>query len=111
MEYLQDYSLHFKLEEITEYNTSVENLTELPNQSGWNVLTKSAVFLEDDKVEIEWKEEVNKRLDGGESCFCLTFILFYRVLTLLWLLPAIIMHNISQTFQDYQNGEIDGQKT
>ncbi|KAG1467533.1 hypothetical protein G6F56_004366 [Rhizopus delemar] len=57
LEYLQDYSLHFKLEEITEYNTSVENLTELPNQSGWNVLTKSAVFLEDDKVEIEWKEE------------------------------------------------------
>ncbi|KAG1423049.1 hypothetical protein G6F58_003001 [Rhizopus delemar] len=58
LEYLQDYSSHFKLDDITEYNTSVEKLTELPNQSGWNVLTKSATVLHrDNSVQIEWKEE------------------------------------------------------
>lgn len=63
MEYLQDYSSHFKLDDITEYNTSVEKLTELPNQSGWNVLTKSATVLHrDNSVQIEWKEEVYNQI-------------------------------------------------
>lgn len=59
MEYLQLYSAHFKLDEITEFNTSVEKLTELLNQSGWKVLTKTAhLDQESNKVEIVWKEEV-----------------------------------------------------
>ncbi|KAK4517791.1 uncharacterized protein ATC70_001136 [Mucor velutinosus] len=59
LQYLQDYSSHFKLDDITEYNTSVENLEELPNQSGWRVLTKHAEYSKDtDQVEISWKEEV-----------------------------------------------------
>ncbi|ORE05406.1 FAD/NAD(P)-binding domain-containing protein [Rhizopus microsporus var. microsporus] len=58
LEYLQLYSAHFKLDEITEFNTSVEKLTELPNQSGWKVLTKTAhLDQESNKVEIVWKEE------------------------------------------------------
>lgn len=59
LEYLQLYSAHFKLDEITEFNTSVEKLTELLNQSGWKVLTKTArLDQESNKVEIVWKEEV-----------------------------------------------------
>ncbi|KAF1807160.1 hypothetical protein V8B55DRAFT_1017362 [Mucor lusitanicus] len=59
LQYLQDYSSHFNLDDITEYNTSVENLEELPNQSGWRVLTKHAEYSKNtDQVEISWKEEV-----------------------------------------------------
>ncbi|CAO3632496.1 unnamed protein product [Mucor fragilis] len=59
LQYLQDYSLQYKLDDITEYNTSVENLEELPNQSGWRVLTKHAEYSKDtNQVEISWKEEV-----------------------------------------------------
>jgi hypothetical protein len=59
LEYLQDYSSHFNLDSITEFNTSVENLQELPDQAGWKVLTKHAKYLEDSsEVEITWKEEV-----------------------------------------------------
>lgn len=59
LEYLQNYSTHFGLDEITEYNTSVENLEELPNQEGWKVLTKHANYIEgNENVEISWKEEV-----------------------------------------------------
>ncbi|KAG1100001.1 hypothetical protein G6F42_017739 [Rhizopus arrhizus] len=59
LQYLQDYSSHFKLDAITEFNTSVENLEELPNQNGWRVLTKHAEYSKDtNQVEISWKEEV-----------------------------------------------------
>lgn len=59
LQYLQDYSSHFKLDDITEFNTSVENLEELPNQRGWSVLTKHAEYSKDtNQVEISWKEEV-----------------------------------------------------
>jgi len=48
------------LDDITEYNTSVENLEELSNQSGWRVLTKHAEYSKDsNQVEISWKEEVS----------------------------------------------------
>lgn len=58
LDYLQGYSTHFGLDQITEYNTSVENLEEIPNQGGWKVLTKHASYIDGQNVEISWKEEV-----------------------------------------------------
>jgi hypothetical protein len=59
LEYLQDYSRHFNLDAITEFNTSIENLEEIPDQAGWKVLTKHANYLKgSNEVEISWKEEV-----------------------------------------------------
>lgn len=59
MEYLQDYSSHFKLDDVTEFNTSLEKLEELPNRKGWNVITKHADYSKGaDQVDISWKEEV-----------------------------------------------------
>lgn len=79
MEYLQDYSSHFKLDDITEYNTSVEKLTELPNQSGWNVLTKSATVLHrDNSVQIEWKEEVYNQICIKEYLILIFFSFYYK---------------------------------
>ncbi|KAI8647589.1 hypothetical protein BD408DRAFT_461495 [Parasitella parasitica] len=58
LEYLQDYSSHFKLDDITEFNTSVEDLQELPDSGGWSVLTKHAEYSKDsNQVEISWSRE------------------------------------------------------
>ncbi|KAG2204111.1 hypothetical protein INT47_011594 [Mucor saturninus] len=57
LEYLQNYSTHFGLDQITEYNTSVEHLEEVPNQEGWKVLTKHASNVDNENVKISWKEE------------------------------------------------------
>ncbi|KAI8336498.1 hypothetical protein BD560DRAFT_378140 [Blakeslea trispora] len=57
LEYLQDYAHHFQLDDITEFNTSVEKLEELPNQDGWNVTVKQYKHANNNQVEIEWKEE------------------------------------------------------
>ncbi|CAO3645065.1 unnamed protein product [Cunninghamella blakesleeana] len=61
LSYLQDYSKKFGLDEITEFNTSLEKLTELPEEQGWKVLTKKAYITEiNDKkvVKTSWKEEI-----------------------------------------------------
>lgn len=77
MDYLQAYSKQFGLDDITEFDTSVEKLIELPQQTGWKVLTKKVVLANlQDKVGGErkvirtsWKEEVsnymNKSYFGG----------------------------------------------
>ncbi|OBZ83530.1 Thiol-specific monooxygenase [Choanephora cucurbitarum] len=58
LEYLQDYANHFRLNEITEFNTSVEKLEELPDETGWNVTVKQFRYTNDtNDVEIEWKQE------------------------------------------------------
>ncbi|KAI8069425.1 hypothetical protein BC940DRAFT_332338 [Gongronella butleri] len=59
--YLQDYSATFGLDGVTEYNTSVERLTELPDKQGWRVLTKKMVVQHeenDTRVTSTWKEDI-----------------------------------------------------
>ncbi|KAI8331593.1 hypothetical protein BC941DRAFT_403707 [Chlamydoabsidia padenii] len=64
LDYLQDYSRTFGLDDITEFDTSLEKLTELPDQAGWKVLTKKTVLTttQDDNGEerklltTSWKE-------------------------------------------------------
>ncbi|RCH78383.1 hypothetical protein CU098_000008, partial [Rhizopus stolonifer] len=59
LEYLQDYASVFKLDQVTEFNTSVEKLEELPNQEGWDVITKHFKYSQDKSmVEVGWKQEV-----------------------------------------------------
>ncbi|CAO3634090.1 unnamed protein product [Cunninghamella echinulata] len=61
LNYLQDYSKKFGLDDITEFDTSLEKLTELPNQHGWKVLSKKSYLttINGKKVvKTSWKEEV-----------------------------------------------------
>ncbi|ORX47740.1 FAD/NAD(P)-binding domain-containing protein [Hesseltinella vesiculosa] len=56
LSYLQDYSASFHLDELTEFNSSLEKLTELPDQKGWLVLTKKVEKV-NDNVKTSWREE------------------------------------------------------
>ncbi|KAI8086753.1 putative FAD dependent oxidoreductase [Halteromyces radiatus] len=63
LDYLQAYSKKFDLDALTEFDTSLEKLTELPDQCGWKVLTKKSVLTtvhghKRQVVKTSWKEEV-----------------------------------------------------
>lgn len=56
------------LNELTEFDTSVERVSEIPGGKGWRVLTKTAVQDHVDGKEVlklTWKEEVwdNKKFN------------------------------------------------
>ncbi|CAO3588013.1 unnamed protein product [Absidia cylindrospora] len=89
--YLQDYSKQFGLDDITEFNTSLEKLTELPQQAGWKVLTKKviATTLQDKNGD---ERKVIKHL--GKKKFSTRW--YYQQDT--------IMRLLSPTFLDFLNG-------
>jgi hypothetical protein len=58
---LQDYASAFGLNELTEFSTSVERVTEISEDGGWRVLTKttSQEKLDGrDVIKVTWKEKV-----------------------------------------------------
>ncbi|KAI8576726.1 hypothetical protein K450DRAFT_291058 [Umbelopsis ramanniana AG] len=56
-QYLQNYASAFGLNEVTEFNTSVERVTEIPGDGGWHVLTKTTqkeIIDGRDVIKVTW---------------------------------------------------------